>query len=149
MTTPISLSKMPGTTSKLIIRRYLKKDIHLWIPYDGQWELVGNQLCAQIKNTLYKYTPEHLQKMVERINIKDRHASDRDALAFRVEDFGWFVEGLTSYKHDDCDDYEYLYTLDLYSKIFTGEHINHDDVRAIPFDLLCDYGKKMTSFPNY
>lgn len=117
-----------GTRSKLIIKRFTKKDIHLWMHWDGYFDGVGNWLVAEIATLLKKYTPEYIQTLLESLDIIDIV----DGQDFQVKDLIPFIEGKTTYGNDECDDIEFLYKLNFVEQTFIGSD-TADDIRALSF----------------
>jgi hypothetical protein len=124
-----------GTRSRLQIKRYTKKDIYLWIHFDGYFDGVGRSVCEQVKLLLEKYTPAQVQEMVEALDV---HEATKFA-DFRTEDLIPFIEGKTDYTNNECDDIEFHYTLDFKAGTFKGA--GWDDIRGL---MLCQIQAGMT-----
>jgi hypothetical protein len=124
-----------GTRSRLVIFRKYKKEIRLWMHWDGYFDGVGNDLAEQVKTLLEKYSYEQIVEMIESINIDDESS---DFSTFKQTDLVLFIEGKTDYSHNNCDDVEYTYTLDIYKQMLYGRHDGTNDLRGIPFSRIRD-----------
>jgi len=113
-----------GTRSRVIIKSESKKDIVLWIQYDGYLEGVGDSLCQNMRKLLDKYTVEQLKKMASNIKPKSLHDDDYNddnvvvAEYFKVDNLAPMFEGTYVPCHDESDDYAYEYVIDM-----TKEHV--------------------------
>ncbi len=106
-----------GTRSRVVIKSESKKDIVLWIQYDGYLEGVGNYLCMNMRKLLDRYTVEQLKKMASNIKPKSLH-DDVVTEYFKVDKIVPMFEGTYVPYQDECDDYAYEYVIDM-----TKEHV--------------------------
>lgn len=106
-----------GTRSRVVIKSESKKDIILWIQYDGYLEGVGDSLCRNMQKLLEKYTVEQLEKMGK--NIKPKSLHEDNVEYFKVENLVPMFEGTYVPFQDECDDYAYEYVIDM-TKEYVG-----------------------------
>jgi hypothetical protein len=57
-----------GTRSRLIIRRRAKRDICVWVHWDGYFSSAGNDICEQIAVLLQRH-PEGIEALADAIKV--------------------------------------------------------------------------------
>ena len=121
-----------GTRSRIVIRRYAKRNIYLWMHYDGYISGQGLNFYKCVKTLLDKYRSEELYNIVQNMDIKN--LEDGDYQAFDASLFSDFIEGKTNFLSDDCRDIEYEYVIDFRQKRIVIYHNMFNTL--ITFDMI-------------
>jgi hypothetical protein len=112
--------------------------------WDGYFDGVGNELVAQMKTLLEKYSAAQIEEMIEKLDIDYESSSFS---TFIQSDLAAFIEGREKYANNPCEDVEYTYTIDANKDILKGRHCGTHDIRELSFnDILAD--KNFTNLAN-